>query len=182
MLTAWWILSVSTAPADSQPSPIQHLVFHSWWNLISGGAWLFSFPNFTEGRRQGRAFPLPEQLQGNHTIGLPLFSTWTTLHCSPSGRCSLVPQLYAGGPRSQWEQRQRETESERRRMESMNLWEKHNWDIKPGLTCTSWTADTLTQVRSAFSGSSGYLCPNQNVYDFHALEKFLTIETLTSLW
>lgn len=109
MLTAWLIWSVPTAPADSQPGPIQHLVFHSRWNLISGGAWLFFF--FLSQTEGGRAEPsLCSSRYGEIAPSASLFS----LDGPPSAVLladgdRFVPQLSARGPSSQWAQTQRET-------------------------------------------------------------------------
>lgn len=63
------------------------------------------------GRRQGQAFPLLKLHRKSHHQP-PSFSTWTTLYCSPSGQCLLVPQPWAG-LHSQWELEERLKETER---------------------------------------------------------------------
>lgn len=136
-------------------SLIHRLVFHFVVKPYIRRSLSFLPKLYIRGGRQGQAFALLKLQRKSHHQP-PSFCAWTTLYCSPSGQCWLMPQLYAG-LHSPWERRQRETESEWRRMESMNLQRKHNWDTKLGLTCTSWTADwTLWHRYNFFLVFLGY--------------------------
>lgn len=139
MMTARLILSVRVLSTCWLPANlVHHLLFQLWRNFILGGVFLF-YLNFRwhQRRKAGPSLPLLKLQRKSHHQP-PSFRIWTTLYCSPSGQCLLVPWLYAG-LHSQWEQRQRETETEVRRMESMKLHRKDNWDL--AATCTSWTTD-----------------------------------------
>lgn len=115
---------------------IQRLVFHLWWNLI------FLPKLYMTSEEEGRAKPsLSSNYTENHIISLPL---------SPHGLPStvlLVDSVCLCHSREQacilnesWRRDWRRLR-ERRRMESMNLQRKHNWDTKLSLACTSWSAD-----------------------------------------
>lgn len=132
-----WFFSVFTKiPLNLSQSYSSLCVF--WGGFFSCGETLCDI----RGGRQGQAFP-PLKLQRKLHHQPPSFWVWTTLHCSLSGTvfaCAIAVRRPSFSMRARTDADQ-ESESERGRMEGMNLQRGHNWDAEPGLTCTSWTTD-----------------------------------------
>lgn len=154
-------LCVFSALSDSRLIWFPHIFSFSGESHVSGTNFDFLPKLYVTSEEEGRAKPSHcsnhrEKIAPSASLFLgmdhpPLFS--------PGGRRLLVQAFILN------ESKDRERhESERRRMESMNLYRNHNWDTKLCLTCTSWTTEWSLWHRWDFyfsfflrRGQSGFL-------------------------
>lgn len=116
-------------------SLIQRFVFHLWWNLI------YLPKLYMTSEEEGRAkLSLSSNYRDYQIISLPLSAYRLPSTVLLVDRVCLFQSCEQACIPNESIRKDWRGLSERRRMKSMNLHRKHNWDTL-GLTCISWSVD-----------------------------------------